>query len=102
MVAPTEIAVWTPCCETCSCSRASVCWARRSRSSSAASFGAYFFRKRFHALVTLRPGRLAEAHAEVALGLAGPGERARRRVAQELEPALPVEPRRRGRGSSAS
>ena len=94
MVAPIEIAAWTPCWLTCSRSRASACWARRSRSSSATRLGAYFLRRALHALVALGAGRLAEADPEVALALARARERARGGVAEELEPLLPVEPRR--------
>lgn len=44
IVAPTEIAVWMPCCVACSLSRATACSARRRRSCSAACLGAYFWR----------------------------------------------------------
>ena len=45
MVAPTEIAVWMPCCLACSLSRSTACSARRRRSWSAATLGAYFWRR---------------------------------------------------------
>ena len=93
-VAPTEIAVWMPACIDSCFSRPTVCSARRSRSWSAASFAAYFWRSASALGVTLLARPLLEARAEVRLALARLRHSLRRRAAEELERALAIDPGR--------